>query len=254
MTTNKDDFLRTEVHHMDIKKFNTIPLLKQFSQTALQAKNVARAAHIYNDMLADKNCTIILSLAGSLFSAGLKKVVYDLIESNMVDVIISTGAIMVDQDFFEALGFKHYQGTPIADDSELLKHSIDRIYDVFIDEDELRQCDMTIANVADHIPPQTYSSREFIKYMGQYLQDNKKINQSVVGISYKKGVPIFVPAFSDSSAGFGLVYHQWDKQDKPHVSIDSVKDFLEFTKIKIASKHTGIIMIGGGVPKTLPKT
>ena len=249
MTTHKDDFLHTEIRHIDIKKFNTIPLLKQFSHTALQAKNIARAAHIYNDMLADKNCTIILSLAGSLFSAGLKKVVYDLIENNMVDVIISTGAIIVDQDFFEALGFKHYQGTCTANDSDLLKHSIDRIYDVFIDEDELRQCDMTIADIADHIPPQTCSSREFIKYMGQYLQENNKLNQSVVGISYKKGVPIFVPAFSDSSAGFGLVYHQWDKQDKPHVAIDSVKDFLEFTKIKIASQHTGIFMIGGGVPK-----
>lgn len=249
MTTNKDDFLHTEIHHIDIKKFNTIPLIEQFKQTALQAKNIARAAHIYNDMLADKNCTIILSLAGSLFSAGLKKVVYDLIENTMVDVIISTGAIIVDQDFFEALGFKHYQGTSTANDSDLLKHSIDRIYDVFIDEDELRQCDMTIAHIADQIPPKTYSSREFIAYMGQYLQENKKIDDSVVGISYKKGVPIFVPAFSDSSAGFGLVYHQWDKQDKSHVSIDSVKDFLEFTKIKIASKHTGIFMVGGGVPK-----
>ena len=249
MTTYKEDFLHTEVHHIDIKKFNTIPLLKQFSRTALQAKNIARAAQIYTNMLADKNCAIILSLAGSLFSAGLKKVVYDLIENNMVDVIISTGAIVVDQDFFEALGFKHYQGTHTANDSDLLKNSIDRIYDVFIDEDELRQCDMTIADIADHIPPQIYSSREFIKYMGQYLQDNKKIHHSVVEISYKKGVPIFVPAFSDSSAGFGLVYHQWDKQDKPHVAIDSVKDFLEFTKIKIASQHTGIFMIGGGVPK-----
>lgn len=249
MTTNKDGFLHTEIHHIDIKKFNTIPLIKQFSQTALQAKNIAQAAHIYNKMLADKNCTIILSLAGSLFSAGLKKVVYDLIENNMVDVIISTGAIIVDQDFFEALGFKHYQGTCTANDSDLLKNSIDRIYDVFIDEDELRQCDMAIAHIADQLPPQTYSSREFISHMGKYLQDNQKIRHSVVGICYKKGVPIFVPAFSDSSAGFGLVYHQWDKQNNSHVSIDSVKDFLEFTKIKIASGHTGIFMVGGGVPK-----
>ena len=62
-------------------------------------------------MLKDKDCSIILTLAGSLFSAGLKKVVFDLIENNMVDAIVSTGAIMVDQDFFEALGFKHYIGS-----------------------------------------------------------------------------------------------------------------------------------------------
>jgi deoxyhypusine synthase len=249
MVPLKNDLLQTEIRHIDITQFNSIPILKQFSGAALQAKNIARAAQLYIDMLTDKDCTIILSLAGSLFSAGLKKVVYDLLENNMVDVIISTGAIIVDQDFFEALGFKHYQGTFTVDDSELLKQGIDRIYDVFIDEDELRQCDMAIAHLADRMPPQTYSSREFIKYMGQYIQENSPGEQSVVRISYKKGVPIFVPAFSDSSAGFGLVYHQWNKQDGPHVAIDSVKDFVEFTTIKIAAKNTGIIMVGGGVPK-----
>jgi deoxyhypusine synthase len=62
-------------------------------------------------------------------------------------------------------------------------------------------------------------------------------------------VPIFVPAFSDSSAGFGLVLHQWERKNAPKVTIDSVKDFLELTKIKIASENTGLLMIGGGVPK-----
>ncbi|EQD35976.1 deoxyhypusine synthase-like protein, partial [mine drainage metagenome] len=73
-------------------------------------------------------------------------------------------------------------------------------------------------------------------------------DDSVVLEAYKKGVPIFVPAFSDCSAGFGLVQHQWDNP-KSHVSIDSAKDFLELTKIKIDSKQSGLLMIGGGVPK-----
>jgi len=245
----KKDILKKEVRHIDIKKFNSIPIINQFEQSAFQARNLARAAHIYDNMLRDKDCSIILCLAGSLFSAGLKKVVYDLVTHNMIDVIISTGAIIVDQDFFEALGFKHYQGTPLADDSELMKKSIDRIYDTFIDEDELRICDMTIKELADSIPPQPYSSREFIKFMGEFLHKKKKKNNSVVLSAYKKGVPIFVPAFSDSSAGFGLVYHQWNKKGREKVAIDSVKDFLELTKIKIASKETGLFMIGGGVPK-----
>ena len=165
----------------------------------------------------------------------------------MIDVIVSTGAIIVDQDFFEALGFKHYQGSPQANDDELMKKGIDRIYDTLIDEDDLRVCDMTIKEIADAIPPRAYSSREFIRLMGKFLQ--KKKIPSVVLAAYRQEVPIFVPAFSDSSAGFGLVCHQWKKKDSGKVTIDSVKDFLELTKIKISTKETGLLMIGGGVPK-----
>lgn len=245
----KKDFLQKEVKHIDIKSFNCLPIIEQFEGMAFQARNLARAAKIYDKMLGDENCTIILCLAGSLFSAGLKKVVYDLVEHNMIDCIVSTGAIIVDQDFFEALGFKHYQGTAFANDNELMEKGIDRIYDTLIDEDQLRVCDMTICEIANNLPPKPYSSREFISFMGEYLDKNEKGADSVVWAAYKKGLPIFVPAFSDSSAGFGLVYHQWKQKDNPRVSLDSVQDFLELTKIKVASKETGLFMIGGGVPK-----
>lgn len=248
----KKQILDREVTHIDIRKFNAVPILDQYGETAFQARNLARAARIYNEMLSRKDCTVILCLAGSLFSAGLKKVVYDLVMNSMVDAIVSTGAIIVDQDFFEALGFRHYQGTPHADDNTLMKLGIDRIYDTYIDEDCLRDCDVTIKKIADTLPPQAYSSREFIQAMGAFLDavhKGKKISDSVVHACYKKGVPIFVPAFSDSSAGFGLVYHQWERKDAPKVAIDSVKDFLELTRVKIASKETGLLMIGGGVPK-----
>ena len=246
---NKKVLLKEEIKHIDISSFDSTSLINQFKKMSFQARNLARAAKIFDQMLNDRDCTIILCLAGSLFSSGLKKVVYDLINNNMVDVIISSGAIIVDQDFFEALGFKHYQGSPNVDDDKLYRQRIDRIYDTFINEENLRTCDMTIAEIANQLEPNAYSSREFIHAMGEYL-DKKGIGRaSVTWISYKKDVPIFVPAFSDCSAGFGLVYHQWKRKEKPHVSIDSVKDFLELTKIKMLSKNTGLFMIGGGVPK-----
>jgi len=201
------------------------------------------------EMLKDPECSIILCLAGSLLSAGLKKVVTDLVRHNMVDAIVSTGAIIVDQDFFEALGFKHYQGSIHAGDAMLLENGIDRIYDTYIDEGDLRKCDMTIKDLADSMEPKAYSSREFIIAMGKYLADKNLGADSVVRQAYEKKVPIFVPAFSDCSAGFGLVYHQWDKDGAKVVKIDSVKDFLELTKVKIAASATGLFMIGGGVPK-----
>jgi deoxyhypusine synthase len=247
---NKKDFLKEEIKHIDIKKHNIVPLVEAMEHMAFSARSLSRAARIYDMMLKDKECGIILTLAGSIFSAGLKKVVYDLVMNNMADAIVSTGAVMVDQDFFEALGFKHYIGTPFGDDNLLRKLHIDRIYDTYIDEDELRICDETCAKIADSLEPRPYSSREFIWEMGKYLEDHDgpKTDDSVIYACFKKNVPIFVPAFSDCSAGFGFIMHQTQNPMK-HVSIDSAKDFLELTQIKLKSKETGIFMIGGGVPK-----
>ncbi|MEN8194370.1 MAG: deoxyhypusine synthase [Bacteroidota bacterium] len=248
--TTKKDFLKEIVKHIDIKEHNVVSIVEDMGKMAFSARDLHRAAEIYDKMLNDKNATIILTLAGSLFSAGLKKVVFDLVSNNMVDAIVSTGAIMVDQDFFEALGFKHYIGSPFVDDNEMRELHIDRIYDTFIDEDQLRICDDTTAKIFDNLEPRPYSSRELLWHFGKYLDENDgpKVDDSVIYAAYKNNVPIFVPAFSDCSAGFGIVMHQHKNPDN-HLSFDSGKDFLELTKIKLKSKETGIFMIGGGVPK-----
>ncbi|MEI8032416.1 MAG: deoxyhypusine synthase [Chlorobiaceae bacterium] len=244
----KEELLSEPVRHIDIKQLNIVPLIDQMADTAFQARNLARAASILDLMQQDKECAVILTLAGSLISAGLKQVIIDMLESNMVDAIVSTGANIVDQDFFEALGFRHYKGTPFIDDAILREMSVDRIYDTYIDEDDLRVCDDTTAVIANSMKPGAFSSREFIVEMGRYIEANNHDRNSIVYKAYEKGVPIFCPAFSDCSAGFGLVHHQWNNSDK-HVSIDSVKDFRELTRIKIENDRTGIFMIGGGVPK-----
>jgi len=252
MITKKDILNPNKlIEHIDIKKHNVISLVDDMGKLAFSARNLNRAANIYNMMLEEKECAIYLTIAGSLFSAGMKDIVVDMIRNKMIDAIISTGANIVDQDFFEALGFKHYQAPhPYAfDDNVLRDNAIDRIYDTYIDEDELRICDQTTCDIADSLPPRAYSSREFIKAMGAYLVDNNKGEYSVVRTAYEYGVPIFCPAFSDCSAGFGLVMHQYKRQGKDCLSIDSVKDFLELTKTKLASKESGIFMLGGGVPK-----
>ncbi len=248
MKPKKSDLLVDVVEHIDIKQHNVVALVEAMSKMAFSSRDLGRAAQIYDQMLQDENCAIILCLAGSLISAGLKQVIVDLVENNMVDAIVSTGAIIVDQDFFEALGYKHYKGDIFMSDDVLRKLAIDRIYDTYIDEDELRVCDATTGEIADSLEPRPYSSREFIREMGRYLQKRGKTTNSVVLSAFEKGVPIFCPAFSDCSAGFGLIHHQVKNPGK-HLSIDSAKDFLELTKVKIASKQSGLLMIGGGVPK-----
>lgn len=253
MNARKAELLQKTIQHIDITRHNVVPLVDAMDDMAFQARNLARGARIFNMMQADHNCTVYLTLAGSLISAGLKKVIVDLVRNNMVDAIVSTGANIVDQDFFEALGFRHYAGTPYGvDDQELRELMIDRIYDTYIDEEDLRICDATIGEICDMLPRKPHSSREFIREMGRYLAENEKYaafrEDSIVYQCFKKGVPIFVPAFSDCSAGFGLVYHQFHNPQS-HVSIDSAKDFLEITKIKLANAESGLFMIGGGVPK-----
>ncbi len=248
MAKNKKSFLKETIKHIDIKSFDASKIINSMSDMSFTARDLANASKIYNQMLKDKDCTIFLSIAGSTSSAGCMQIYVDLVKNNMVDAVIATGATIVDMDFFEALGFKHYKGQVNVDDNLLRKLYIDRIYDTFIDEQQLQVCDQTVKKIADKIEPGPYSSREFIAEMGKYLTKHSKKKDSLIETAYKKNVPIFCPAFSDSSAGFGLVCHQW-KNPKEHVSIDSVKDFLELTKIKIAAKTSGVLIIGGGVPK-----
>lgn len=244
----KSDLLQNVVRHLDIKKVDVVPLVDMMGETAFSARDLARAGRIFDQMIREQDGGVILTLAGSIVSAGQKQLIVDLLRANMVDAIVSTGANVVDQDFFEALGFQHYQGDKFANDATLRELMIDRIYDTFIDEDQLRLCDETVKVIADAMAPGAYSSREFLQAMGRYLVERDLGADSIVRTAFELDVPIFVPAFSDCSAGFGLVAHQVHRPDA-HVSIDSVKDFRELTDVKVHQGTTGIFMIGGGVPK-----
>ena len=244
----KKDFLNKPVEHIDITSFDSRNIISSMEKMSFVARETANAANIFNEMIKDKDCTVFLTLAGSTSAAGCMNVYRDMVKYNMVDAIVATGASIIDMDFFEALGFKHYQGSQFQDDTELRKNYIDRIYDTYIDEDELQMCDKTICDIADSLEPKSYTSREFIKEIGKYLKTNSKKKGSLIETSYENNVPIFCPAFTDSSAGFGLVMHQ-EKNPKKHITIDSIREFRELTEIKIKSKGSGLIMIGGGVPK-----
>ena len=245
----KKDLLKDIVKHVDIKKINSTDLINAMRDMSFSSRDTATAADIYDRMINDKECSIILTLAGSTSAGGCMQVYVDMVKNKMIDCIVATGASIIDMDFFEALGFKHYKGTPFIDDKYLRSNYIDRIYDTYIDEEELQNCDGTIKMIADKLEKRPYSSREFIWEIGKWLSEgNAKKTDSLIQACYENNVPIFCPAFTDSSAGFGLVMHQVENPEK-HLSIDSVKDFLELTNIKIAAKTTGLFMIGGGVPK-----
>ena len=245
---NKKSLLKSEVKHIDITSFDSRKIIESMKKMSFTSRDTAKAAEIYNEMIKDQNCSIFLTIAGSTSAAGCMNLYSDLVKYNMVDAIVATGASIIDMDFFEALGFKHYQGNQFQDDRILRENYIDRIYDTYIDEEDLQICDKTICEIANKLPPKPYTSREFIKELGRYLKKNAKKKESLIEVAYDCNVPIFCPAFTDSSAGFGLVMHQ-EKNPSKHITIDSVREFRELTEIKLKSKSSGLLMIGGGVPK-----
>jgi deoxyhypusine synthase len=247
----KQELLANVVEHIDIKSFDARPIVDAMRKMSFTSRDLGRAADIYNQMLADPDCSVFLVIAGSTSAGGCMDLYADLVRNNMVDAIVATGATIVDMDFFEALGHKHYQALEIPDDDTLRSLYIDRIYDTYIDEEKLQETDHTIGAIADSLEPRPYSSRAFIREMGRWLTKNGKKENSLVKLAFEHDVPIFCPAFTDSSAGFGLVKHQVDamKAGKPYLTMDSIADFRELTDIKIKAGTSGLLMIGGGVPK-----
>jgi|TARA_R110000751_G_scaffold228966_1_gene330496 deoxyhypusine synthase len=234
--------MKNTVQHIDITQMDVSDYVDALEHTSFTSREIYNACQLYKQMIEDPNCTIILTIAGSTQAAGCLQLYRDLIRFNMVDVVVATGASIIDMDLYESLGYHHYIGTTKVDDDELRQKGIDRIYDTFIHEEDLKKVDQYICDVATtygEYRPQ--SSREFLHLLGQ------KTPNSLVNECYTAGVPIFCPALNDSAAGFGLLKHKLEN-DK-HVIIDSIQDLKELTELKIKVNDTGLFMIGGGVPK-----
>lgn len=251
-TNRKAELLANTVEHVAIDEYDARPIIDSMRKMSFTSRDTARAADIWQMSLEDKGCSTWLTLAGSTSAGGCMHIYRDMVKFGMIDVVVATGASIVDMDFFEALGFKHYQAQSNVDDRDLRDLYIDRIYDTYIDEEELQACDATIYEIANALEPRPYSSREFIYEMGKWLAaGNAKKPGSLIETAFHEGVPIFCPAFVDSSAGFGLVKHQVErrKAGQPYLTIDAVADFSELTDIKLKAGATGLFMVGGGVPK-----
>jgi deoxyhypusine synthase len=244
---NRKQILRTPVKQVDMERIQTVEeLMTAFQGSSIQSRNLGTCAEVWERMLKDKDRpTIILGLSGPLIAAGQRKVIRDMIKYGLVDAIASTGAVMY-QDFYQAMGGKHFMGTPDADDSVLHDLKIDRIYDVYVDEDLFEKTDKYIGKMLQKkMKPGLYSSRQILDFLGSIIDDEN----SILYTARKYGVPIFSPALNDSSIGIGLTVYYKDNLDKPRVTLDAIKDNFEVLKIIALSKKTAAIYIGGGTPK-----
>jgi len=174
-------------------------------------------------------------------------VIVDLIENNMVDVVVSTGAI-ISQDYYQVRGGRHYHGTPEIDDRLLRDLYIDRLYDTFIDEEKYWKTDLAISRFADALEGRSLSSRAFLHRLAQTARRDKG---SILGACARRGVPLFVPALNDSSIGIGLTehYHRARSEGREPFEISSIRDNYELTQIVVKSPCTAALYVSGGVPK-----
>jgi len=229
--------------------------------TGFQGRKVGEVVQVWSRMLRKKDIVIWLGLAGAMVPAGMRRVISYLIQRRMVDVIVSTGANLY-HDLFEALGGKHYVGTHMVDDTRLRREKVDRIYDVFANEKKFYETDLWIEKffartLRDDYP---YSSREVLYLLGKLLSKHAQDKDSILISAYKNDVPIFCPAFGDSSLGFSIMFSNRRGRvasvdgrkivlKKKRIIVDYLKDVDESSRITERAKQTGVIYIGGGVPK-----
>ena len=220
-------------------------LLDGMSRTGFQGRKLGESFHIWQRMLEDPDCIILLGLSGAMIPAGMQQCLMTLAERHYIDAIVSTGA-NIFHDLCEHFGIFHYQGYPHVDDCELFRQGIDRIYDVFAYEEEFRNMDARIADFARKIAPFSGSSTAFIRELGNFIIRECPTGRSLTSICVREDIPIFIPALADSSIGIGLVMA---RRNGVRVDVDQLADADEITKIVERSGKTGVIYIGGGVPK-----
>ena len=237
-------FTKTPTMPIEVTERSISDLTDAMQYTGFQGRKLAESVKAWENMFREDGVTIFMGLSGAMVPAGMRNIITYLIEKRLIDCLVSTGA-NIFHDCHEALGLKHYVGSHTANDCELLGHGIDRIYDVFAYEEEFRNTDHMVADFARKHHGKTYSSREFIRLLGKEISE-KGNNNSIIVSAYKHNVPIFIPALSDSSIGIGLTIA---RRKGYNINIDQIKDVDEITKMVEASEKTGVVYVGGGVPK-----
>ena len=242
---SKREILSRPVGTLEVKQKSISSLLREMSNTGFQGKKLGEVAEIWSEMARQKGLTIFMGLTGSLSTTGQWKIVKWLIEKRYIDVLVSTGA-NISEDILEALGYHYYQGTWLADDEALLKMKIDRFYDVYADEMQYRKLENTIYRFAGTLDPATvYSTREFLYLFGEWM--SKKGIDSIVAAAYESKVPIYSPGLIDS--GYGVALSLLKRQKGKMIRLDQTKDMEELAQIAEKTKRTGVVYLGGGVPK-----
>ncbi len=229
---------------MDVKLRTVGELAEAMLNVGFQGRKLAEAVEVWTRMAAE-NVTIFMGLSGAMIPAGMRKLIAFLIQHQLIDCLVSTGA-NIFHDCHEALGNSHYIGTHTINDIELYKRGIDRIYDIFAHEQKFESTERLVNDFAMALPAKTYSSAEFMKLLGEHVDKMGGAADSIIVSAYRHNAPIFVPALCDSSIGIALYLA---KLSGKNILIDHIEDIRQITDMVREAESTGVIYVGGGVPK-----
>ena len=224
------------------KKQTASLILSQFAAGAFQARKLGEAYEICRKMISDKKCDVILTLSGAIVPAGLRNCITECIKNEWVQAIVSTGANLT-HDLANAFGeeYLYWHG---ESDIELRKQHSSRIYDIVSPDKSSITFEKEIQKIISGIKGELTSS-EIIYQIGRKIKDKN----SIVANAARKNIPIYCPAISDSILGFQIWMQQQDRDLKINEIKDLTRIFDYMYELRSAKKRTGIIILGGGVPK-----
>jgi deoxyhypusine synthase len=240
------------IYPLDLSKIKTIDdLVRAMGDTAYTARQIGDAADVLEAMARDKDCFIVMTLAGALTVGKMGLLFCDLIDSGVVKAVVSTGALMA-HGLVEATGRSHFRYDPSKmDDKELFLAGYNRVYDSLEPETNLDHVEKVVDIILDAWDPnEVVCSCKLHKRIGEYLAKNTP-GRGILKSAYEKNVPVFVPAFSDSELGLDFALDQYARKrdNRPTLRFDPFEDFETFANIMMATKKMGIFTIGGGVPR-----
>lgn len=242
----KEDYLIRKIQPYNAKKVKNInDFLTALKECSFQGRNLGMALDILEKMVSDNNILTVLTLSGAMVPAGMGDLVCVLIENKLIDVVVTTGANIIHDlvDVYSDIG--HYIGSPEVSDEELFDLRINRIYDTFLPEDNYKLVEQRLLKSIKEI----FNQKEiFITPSDLLYKIGDKIEaRSILSIAAQHGVPLFVPAFSDSEFALNLI--KYSVREGYDFQFDILGDVQKFANIIKNSKECGTIIIGGGVPR-----
>ncbi len=241
----------TPIYPLDLSKARTVDaLVRAMSQTAFTARQVGDAANVLEAMARDTDCFVVLTLSGAMTVAKMGLVFCDLIDSGIVNAVVSTGALMA-HGLVEAAGKHHFRYDPKMGDKELFFAGYNRVYDSLEPEINLDYIEEIVEALFEKWDPaEAVSSWALNRRIGEYLIQHAP-GRGILKSAAENNVPVFVPACSDSELGIDFALHQRQrrKDGRPVLRFDSFADFEHFAETMLATNRMGIFTVGGGVPR-----
>jgi deoxyhypusine synthase len=229
---------------------NVNDLVRGMADTAFTGRQLGESVDVLEAMARDKDCFVVMTLAGAMTVAKQGLIVCDLIDKGLVNAVVSTGALMA-HGLVEATGCKHYRYDPRMSDVELYEAGYNRVYDTLEPEQNLDHVELVMEEVLGKWDcQQTMCSWKLNRAIGEHLHRHAK-GRGILKSAFEKGVPVFVPAFTDSELGLdvALANRMRARKGEPQLRFDPFLDLNHFAELLLAQKRLGIFTIGGGVPR-----